>query len=65
MNAALATRGIDLNPLQYSNPYISFFFLIFIIVGCFFITNMFVGVVISQYNRESEKLGDHFLLTDQ
>lgn len=27
--------------------------------------NLFVGVVISSFNRESEKLGKHFLLTDE
>lgn len=64
MNKAVASRGIDMNPMPYSDPFISFFFILFIIVGSFFITNLFVGVVISTYNRESEKLGDHFLLTD-
>jgi hypothetical protein len=30
----------------------------------FFIVNMFVGVVVSSYNRESERLGKKFMLTD-
>lgn len=63
MYKGLAIRGVDLNPMQYSSPFYSIFFLLFIIIGCFFITNLFVGVVISTYNRESEKLGNHFLLT--
>jgi voltage-dependent calcium channel L type alpha-1D len=41
------------------------FFIVFIIFGAFFITNLFVGVVISAYNRESERLGKDFLLTDK
>lgn len=64
MYKALATRGIDLVPQQYATPAISIYFIVFMIVGNFFITNLFVGVVISTYNRENEKLGNHFLLTD-
>lgn len=31
----------------------------------YFITNLFVGVVISTYNREKEKSGTHFLLSNK
>ena len=30
----------------------------------FLITNLFVGVVVSAYNREKEKMGSDFLMTD-
>ena len=63
MYDSMMTRGIGMVPKQYSSPYISLFFVIFVIVGSFFMTNLFVGVVISSYNREREKLGNHFLLT--
>lgn len=33
--------------------------------GGYFFLNLFVGVVISEFNRQSEKLGKNFLLTDQ
>ena len=33
------------------------------IVGSFFILNLFVGVVVSNFNREKEKIGKDFLLT--
>ena len=31
----------------------------------FFITNLFVGVVVSAYNREKEKKGSYFLMTGE
>ena len=35
------------------------------IIGSFFILNLFVGVVIATFNREKEKLGKSFLLSDE
>jgi hypothetical protein len=63
MYKSAASKGIDLTPEPLSNSYIMFFFLIFIIVGSFFMINLFVGVVISTFNREKEKLGKNFMLT--
>ena len=48
-----------------SKPFISLFFILYIVVCSFFILNLFVGVVITTYNREKEKLGKNFLLTDR
>jgi hypothetical protein len=59
------SRGIDLIPRQYSNMYASLYFVGFIIIGSFFITNLFVGVVVSTYNREKERLGSGFILTKE
>ena len=41
------------------------FFIVFIIVGGFFFLNLFVGVVISTFNSEHEKLGGNDLLTEK
>jgi len=65
MYRAMDSRGPELVPGYKEQPYLSFFFLFFVIFGAFFITNLFVGVVISAYNRESERLGKNFLLTDK
>lgn len=40
------------------------FFIFFIILGNFFMVNLFVGVVTSTYNREKENLGKNYLLTE-
>ena len=65
MYNAMNSRGNDLTPIMYSYPMYSIFFIVVMIICSFFITNLFVGVVISTYNREKEKLGNHFLLTEQ
>ena len=48
-----------------TNSYIILFFILYIIVCSFFILNLFVGVVIATYNREKEKLGGSWMLTDR
>ena len=40
------------------------FFMCFILIAAFFIMNMFVGVIISAFNKEQDRLGKNFLLTD-
>jgi len=65
MYKMMNSNGPDLVPGYKVNYFISAFFIFFIIFGAFFIINLFVGVVISAYNRESERLGKHFLLTDK
>jgi hypothetical protein len=57
------TRGSDLTPIDGKSKYYSIYFVLLIIIGAFFITNLFVGVVVSTYTREKEKLGSRFMLT--
>ena len=42
-----------------------FLFLAFMIIGGFFIMNLFVGVIIDNFNRLKETMGDSALLTPQ
>ena len=51
-------------PASISNGWV-FFFIVFIIVGAFFFLNLFVGVVISTFNSEHDKLGGNDLLTEK
>ena len=55
--------GPETAPGYKTSPYLSLFFILFIIFGAFFIINLFVGVIISAYNREIERSGNNFLLT--
>ena len=64
MYLGMWTRGIEQTREPGSNPYISLFFIAYIVVCSFFILNLFVGVVITTYSREKEKLGKNFLLTE-
>lgn len=65
MYMGMGTRGIGLTRLPGSKPYLSLFFITYIIVCSFFILNLFVGVVITTYYREKEQLGKNFLLTER
>jgi len=50
---------------EQANPIWILYFVIFIIVGAFFFLNLFVGVVISTFNTEHDKLGGNNLLTEK
>ena len=65
MHQGMSIKDIDVNPVLKNQPGWAFFFIAFIIVGGFFILNLFVGIVISTFNREKESLGKDFLLTDK
>jgi Ion transport protein len=56
--------GIDQQPLKNYNIYWSIFFMFFIILGNFLVLNLFVGVVVSTFNREQQILGKNFMLTE-
>jgi hypothetical protein len=63
MYMGIDARGIDLQPKENSNRAYALYFILFIIIGSFFILNLFVGVVISTFNLEKENLGKNYLLT--
>ena len=61
-------RGEDKQP-GYRESYVSqMFFVIFILLGSFFILNLFIGVIIDNFNRLKQQYEDGegiFLTTDQ
>ena len=67
MHSGLDSVGKDLQPKTNNNPVISIiYFVSFMITGSQFIINLFVGVVIDNFNtiKEKEELGNMFV-TDQ
>lgn len=48
---------------QWSHPYWVFFFIGFVFIGAFFLMNLFVGVVISSFNRQKDSIGGINLLS--
>ena len=56
--------GIDMQPQANYSMLWSAYFIIFIMLGNYLIMNLFVGVVVNTFNREKEKLGKNFLLTE-
>ena len=55
--------GIEMQPIRDHEPLFMFFFISFMIVGSQFIINLFVGVVIDNFNtiKEKEELGNMFV----
>lgn len=46
------------------NPFAGIFFVASVVIGNFFLMNLFIGVIITKYNREKELAGKDFMLTD-
>jgi hypothetical protein len=69
MYNVLSIRGPDLvyndSHNSIENPYAALFFILIVIVGNFFLMNLFIGVIITQYNREKELVGKDFMLTEE
>jgi len=40
------------------------FFMLIVVIGNFFIQNLFIGVIIAKFNREQELFGKNLMLTD-
>lgn len=55
---------IDYERIDGNHPYWIFFFISFIIIGSFFLLNLFVGVVHSSFKRQTDTLGGYNLMTD-
>ncbi|XP_050995954.1 sodium channel protein type 10 subunit alpha isoform X2 [Acomys russatus] len=67
MYAAVDSREINHQPHWEDNLYMYLYFVIFIIFGGFFTLNLFVGVIIDNFNQQKKKLGgqDIFMTEEQ
>lgn len=65
----MKAKGINEAPLENqpfgTGSYSSLFFIVWVIFGCFFMLNLFAGVLISAFNRENEHQGEKMLLTEK
>ena len=59
--------GIDLAPNYSESIKIipTIFFIAIVTFGNFFLINLFIGVIISKYNRERELAGKDYMLTEE
>jgi len=66
MYQASKSRGKDMTPNLYGGLSVIpiLFFIAIVIIGNFFISNLFIGVIIAKFNREQELFGKNFMLTD-
>uniref|UniRef100_A0A3P9JXH3 Sodium channel protein n=1 Tax=Oryzias latipes TaxID=8090 RepID=A0A3P9JXH3_ORYLA len=67
MYAAVDSREVEEQPSYEINLYMYMYFVIFIIFGSFFTLNLFIGVIIDNFNQQKRKFGDQdiFMTEDQ
>ncbi|XP_030629759.1 sodium channel protein type 4 subunit alpha A [Chanos chanos] len=67
MYAAVDSREIEEQPSYEINLYMYLYFVIFIIFGSFFTLNLFIGVIIDNFNQQKKKFGgeDIFMTEEQ
>ena len=65
---ALFPFQIDKQPIRETNIYMYLYFVFFIIFGSFFTLNLFIGVIIDNFNEQKKKAGgslEMFMTEDQ
>ncbi|XP_016092339.1 sodium channel protein type 8 subunit alpha-like [Sinocyclocheilus grahami] len=67
MYAAVDSRSVEEQPIKENSLYMYLYFVIFIIFGSFFTLNLFIGVIIDNFNQQKRKLGgqDIFMTEEQ
>ncbi|XP_060544839.1 sodium channel protein type 8 subunit alpha isoform X2 [Pantherophis guttatus] len=67
MYAAVDSRRQEEQPKYEDNIYMYIYFVIFIIFGSFFTLNLFIGVIIDNFNQQKKKFGgqDIFMTEEQ
>ncbi|XP_066855832.1 sodium channel protein type 2 subunit alpha-like isoform X4 [Anser cygnoides] len=67
MYAAVDSREVGKQPKYEDNLYMYLYFVAFIIFGSFFTLNLFIGVIIDNFNQQKKKLGgqDIFMTEEQ
>ncbi|KAG9474421.1 hypothetical protein GDO78_004626 [Eleutherodactylus coqui] len=56
MYAAVDSRNVEEQPVYEINLYMYLYFVIFIIFGAFFTLNLFIGVIIDNFNQQKKKI---------
>ena len=62
MADAVDARDVDLQPQYEASLYNYFYFVIFIVCGSFFTLNLFIGVIIDNFNALKKKVMTLLLL---
>uniref|UniRef100_A0A8C4IIF4 Sodium channel protein n=1 Tax=Dicentrarchus labrax TaxID=13489 RepID=A0A8C4IIF4_DICLA len=66
MHAAVDSRGVEEQPIREINLYMYLYFVIFIIFGSFFTLNLFIGVIIDNFNQQKRKMsGQDIFMTEE
>ncbi|XP_048693477.2 sodium channel protein type 5 subunit alpha-like isoform X1 [Caretta caretta] len=66
MYAAVDSRGVELQPQMEKSLSMYLYFVVFIIFGSFFTLNLFVGVIIDNFNQQKKKIsGQDIFMTEE
>uniref|UniRef100_A0A3P9A0X8 Sodium channel protein n=1 Tax=Esox lucius TaxID=8010 RepID=A0A3P9A0X8_ESOLU len=67
MYHAVDSRNVEDQPIYEDNVYMYIYFVIFIIFGSFFTLNLFIGVIIDNFNQQKKKISskDIFMTEEQ
>ncbi|XP_037644633.1 sodium channel protein type 4 subunit alpha B-like [Sebastes umbrosus] len=66
MHAAVDSRGVEEQPIREINIYMYLYFVVFIIFGSFFTLNLFIGVIIDNFNQQKRKMsGQDIFMTEE
>ncbi|KAM6953749.1 sodium channel protein type 3 subunit alpha-like [Aplochiton taeniatus] len=66
MYAAVDSRSVEEQPVKEINLYMYLYFVIFIIFGSFFTLNLFIGVIIDNFNQQKRKIrGQDIFMTEE
>uniref|UniRef100_A0A8C5D8Q8 Sodium channel protein n=1 Tax=Gouania willdenowi TaxID=441366 RepID=A0A8C5D8Q8_GOUWI len=66
MYAAVDSRDVEDQPKYEVNLYMYLYFVIFIIFGSFFTLNLFIGVIIDNFNQQKKKIsGQDIFMTEE
>uniref|UniRef100_A0A8D3CY63 Sodium channel protein n=1 Tax=Scophthalmus maximus TaxID=52904 RepID=A0A8D3CY63_SCOMX len=65
MYAAVDSREVEEQPSYEINLYMYIYFVIFIIFGSFFTLNLFIGVIIDNFNQQKKKINKDIFMTEE
>uniref|UniRef100_A0A4W5JTC4 Sodium channel protein n=1 Tax=Hucho hucho TaxID=62062 RepID=A0A4W5JTC4_9TELE len=65
MYAAVDSRNFDDQPDYEVNLYMYLYFVVFIIFGSFFTLNLFIGVIIDNFNQQKKKISQDIFMTEE
>uniref|UniRef100_A0A8C5AEP0 Sodium channel protein n=1 Tax=Gadus morhua TaxID=8049 RepID=A0A8C5AEP0_GADMO len=65
MYAAIDSRKVGDQPIYEDNLYMYVYFVVFIIFGSFFTLNLFIGVIIDNFNQQKKKISQDIFMTEE
>ncbi|KAJ8012814.1 hypothetical protein DPEC_G00046780 [Dallia pectoralis] len=65
MYAAVDSRSLNEQPDYENNLYMYLYFVVFIVFGSFFTLNLFIGVIIDNFNQQKRKMSQDIFMTEE